>query len=408
MSASDSDHNYYTLDDRRQVSQSSGHNASTHSINRTNDRLCNATIPTDGDDLPTLPALSYSQATHAASKRPSTSTSFEQYASNASLNGFTSGPPKDADCPDPHEFYRQYRDKYRRGSIEGSGHPDIVVVAREDGMTTSRHQRKPSPVSTRTNISKLPPLTSQINTRPTIQTSSFPSADRSPLSPAKSNPALSSTARNRQTSLKDLVNRFNQTPDEAPPLPNKAGSRSTSATSSPIAYHPANIRSHIPLQSKPSGARLAVVESSSGQEQPRKASRPPQRRKRSNEAIVRRPPPASSPRSPRAKPAISSNAHASQSMTDLNPTKPDFVRKPLFGEVLALTTSVPDPGYGIPAYRRRRGSEGSMHSPNPMFPNDSLPVASKVSPSSPTAWYLGVTPSLDGINIDKPMAVQPP
>lgn len=42
-----------------------------------------------------------------------------------------------------------------------------------------------------------------------------------------------------------------------------------------------------------------------------------------------------------------------------------------------------------------------MHSPNPMFPTDTSHLASAVSPTSPTAWYLGHTPSLDRVNIDR-------
>lgn len=404
MSTSDSDHNHYTLEQRRQVAQSSGHDASASSTDPSNDRLRNVTTPTADEDLPLLPALSYSKPTQAHAKRPSVSTSFEQYVSRARLNGFTSEPPKDADSSDPHDSYRQYRNHYRRGSIEGTGHAEIVLVARDDGMTTSRHSRKPSPVSARTTGPKIHPLTSRNNTRPSVPISTL--TDKSSLGFTKPNPALPSTARNRQISLKDLVNRFNQTPDEAPLLPNKPGSISTSATSSPIAYHPIYSRNHSSSRPKVPGARSGVVDSSSGREHPGNLSRPPQRRKRTNEAIVHSSPPANGRRSPHTRSAISNNPHASQSMTDLSPTNPDYVRKPLFGEILALTTSAPDAGYGIPAYRRRRGSEGSMHSPNPMFPDDSNPIAFKISPSSPTAWYLGVTPSLDGINMDKPMSAQ--
>ncbi|KAI4129345.1 MAG: hypothetical protein LQ347_003828, partial [Umbilicaria vellea] len=404
MSASDSDHNHYTLEQRRQVLHSSGHDAATSSIDPANDRLANATTSTAEQDLPILPALSYTKPTHVHAKRPLVSTSFEQYASNASLNGFISEPPKDTDSSDPHDFYRPYRNQYRRSSTEGSGHADIVLVACEDGMTTSRHQRKPSPVSARTTVPKLPHLTSRNNTRPIV--SIPPSTDKTSLAYNKPNSALRPTARNRQTSLKDLVNKFNQTPDEAPLLPNKPGSISIAATSSPTGHHPIYTRNHNQLRSKVLGARSGVVDSSSVQDQPRDISRPPQRGKRTNEAIVHSSGPANGQRSPRTRPALSNNPHASQSMTDLSPTNPDCIRKPLFGEILAPTTSAPDPGYGISAYRRRRGSEGSMHSPNPMFPDDSNSIAFKLSPSSPTAWYLGVTPSLDGIDIDKPISTQ--
>ena len=41
-----------------------------------------------------------------------------------------------------------------------------------------------------------------------------------------------------------------------------------------------------------------------------------------------------------------------------------------------------------------------MHSPNPMFPSSSVLMNSGFSPSSPTAWYLGYNPSLEGVSLD--------
>ena len=49
-----------------------------------------------------------------------------------------------------------------------------------------------------------------------------------------------------------------------------------------------------------------------------------------------------------------------------------------------------------------------MRTPNPMFPEGLSNPSSSISPSSPTAWYMGVTPSLDGINLDKPVPARPP
>lgn len=43
-----------------------------------------------------------------------------------------------------------------------------------------------------------------------------------------------------------------------------------------------------------------------------------------------------------------------------------------------------------------------MHSPNPMFPHNLSDGDSGLSPSSPTAWYLGYTPSLDSVRSDRP------
>jgi hypothetical protein len=42
-----------------------------------------------------------------------------------------------------------------------------------------------------------------------------------------------------------------------------------------------------------------------------------------------------------------------------------------------------------------------MHSPNPMFPKDSSRLVTPISPTSPTAWYLGNAPSLDSVNLNK-------
>ena len=80
-------------------------------------------------------------------------------------------------------------------------------------------------------------------------------------------------------------------------------------------------------------------------------------------------------------------ATASQSTTDLPNNQ---TRRPLFGVIMAMSPGNPDLGYGISSNtRRRRGSEGSMHSPNPVFPQEQ--GRPEISPSSPTAWYLGAT-----------------
>ena len=78
---------------------------------------------------------------------------------------------------------------------------------------------------------------------------------------------------------------------------------------------------------------------------------------------------------------------ASQSTTNLPDNQ---MRRPLFGEILAMSPGNPDLGYGTPSNaRRRRGSEGSIHSPNPMFPQER--GRPEIFPSFPSAWYLGAT-----------------
>ena len=74
---------------------------------------------------------------------------------------------------------------------------------------------------------------------------------------------------------------------------------------------------------------------------------------------------------------------ASLSMTDLGPQIDALPRMPLFGEVFGTHSNDPNAGFGIAAARPRRTSEGSMHSPNPMFPHR----APSSEDDSPLAWY---------------------
>ena len=139
------------------------------------------------------------------------------------------------------------------------------------------------------------------------------------------------------------------------------------------------------------------------QESSAKPVRLHQRRGRKSDDIGISPAAAVSPRTVRPNP----NTYASQSMTNLHPPNQSAVRKPLFGEVTRLGTDRGDLGYGIPGPpRRRRGSEGSMHSPNPMFPDERN--RRDISPSSPSAWYLGVTPTLEEIKTEKTIPSLPP
>ena len=335
------------------------------------------------------------------------STSFEQYASNASVNGFTSEPPDIANSPDPHDFYRQYRDPYRRGLEEDLAYSDSNFGDGDDEMTTSRAHRS-IPTNGRPKGYTSSPLSSRYNNRSEPHTTSSPLAERVTKAVDPSNPQLPRTTRNRQTSLQALVNKFNQNLDEVPPIPSKPGSRSTSANASPATIHgPKTFRSRVPSETPGSGHKMFMraTPSASDRSEPMTLQSP--RKRIAKEAPNSNPMTIPSPRNSRKPPSVSSTSYASQSMTDLNVKKPEIPQRPLFGEVLAVNTASVDPGYRIPVPRRRRGSEGSMHTPNPMFSEDRSTSVSRVSPSSPTAWYLGVTPSLEGINLDKPIPARP-
>ncbi len=331
--------------------------------------------------IPPLPAYAYTPA----AKRPKVSTSFEQSTSSTVVNG------TGRDSPDPHDFYRHHQHQIGKGLIDGLGQGDIRVERRDGSMG---HQQRSGPIS-RANGQNLHAVPFRINTH---DYRSSPTSDRSPLSAAKSSPTLN-TARNRQTSLKDLVDKFNQTPDETLPLPRKSSSRSPSASSNPSnGAHTLKARnSSLPFRNGNGSSRTGSISESS---RSTTNARPHPRRGRTNEDANLSPRSKRGPRPQRTDP-LDSRMSASQSMIDLAPYVDNVSRKPLFGEILAMSSTLPDPGYGISATRRRRGSEGSMHSPNPMFPEERHRQISEGSPSSPSAWYPGVIPTLEEIKTEK-------
>lgn len=405
MSTLDADHNHYPFEQH----QTADYDSSTNSTHPLDDRRDPSRITSPNHSIPPLPAYTYNPV---SVKRPQIATTFEQYASDASVNGFTGEPPREDDSSDPHEFYRRYHNSFARASTDGLGQGDIVVAKREDGMTRARHHQMPTPVSARANGFDLPSLSSRVHGGYTSRYQTSPVSDRSPLGGAKSNPALSSTARNRQTSLKDLVDRFNSNTDEVPPLPRKPASRSTSSTSNPANFNPANntnpassisyARAQNSSQPKTSRVGFTRKESPTDQRHSGNASRSNRQRGRANEDAKISP---QTKRNARPDPS----AYASQSMANLPPDGQNLVRKPLFGEILAPSNEGNNSlGYGILDPRRRRGSEGSMRSPNPMFPGEPHRDADEVSPSSPSAWYLGIIPTLEAIKMEKTVPSLPP
>ncbi|KAL8657613.1 MAG: hypothetical protein Q9226_001739 [Calogaya cf. arnoldii] len=337
--------------------------------------------------LPPLPAYTYGKLNV---KVPTVLKNLDQSPSDPNVSDCTDTPERENHSPDPHEFYRRYQDSFSRSSREGLHQGDITVGKRDDDPTMSRHYRRQSPPSSRASFSKPSTLTSRVYLPHGSRYNSTSSTEQSPLNSTKSNPALSNPPRNRQSSLKDLVNKFNQNPDEVPPLPRKTNSRSTSAHSNSGNSNPATsisyARARTSSQSKPN-----PQEALTGGHQHFK---PPKHQRRGRLIIED---PAISPRSH----GPTSTSYASQSLTDLPPSQ-HMSRKPLFGEVLAPDAHDYHPGYGISSPGRRRGSEGSMRDPNPIFsPEQGAQDVLDSSPSSPSAWYLGKSPTLDEIKTER-------
>ena len=366
MSSLDTDHTHHNLD-RDDGTQSASSPSAYNFATTAEDPVS----PTKASSLLPLPATTYTPPSPNKYK----ASAFEQNVASVRANGIARD-----DSPDPHDFYRRPQGDDRIPIGKRGGQGDKRIEHRNGGMIGTGPHSRPSPISTR--------IGSRYNPTP---------AESSPLSGTKTNPTLSNSIGKRNTSLKDLVDRFNQTTDGALPLPNRSTSKSPSA--SPGGRH--TIRARTSSLSNRQGNASAKNASPSAQATAIPRAYP--RRERTSEDMRTSPKYKRTQRNQRAD-NIGSRPFASQSTTNL---PDDQTKRPLFGEILAMSPSNPDLGYGIPSNaRRRRGSEGSMHSPNPMFPQER--GRPEISPSSPSAWYLGATPTLEEIKTEKAIPDLPP
>ncbi|KAI9814857.1 MAG: hypothetical protein M1832_005659 [Thelocarpon impressellum] len=329
------------------------------------------------------------------------------FSTDAAVDAHRSGPAstdaarREDDSPDPHDYYRQFKDPFTgRDPFPSDVHPASRAPRPNgdgDGMTTTV-RRPDGPVrqhhgSTGTAQKPLPHARNgaRLSTR-----TGAPPQHSSPLGAPKSRPNASSQAqvppRSRQSSLQDLVNRFNGNTDETLPVPSRPRQPSTDR-GNPTARPPRTSRSR---QHGKAGQGPAVADGAP--QQARSAETTPKKtRRRKNSQEDRGGSSPSSERTPRSErsrtTSVDQTSWASQSMTSLHLSQTEPARQPLFGEVVSPTSGRPDLGFGIPR-PRRRGSEGSAHPPTP------APLRSSRSeldvPPSPTTWYLGQPPTLNG------------
>ncbi|CAG7919921.1 unnamed protein product [Penicillium olsonii] len=255
------------------------------------------------------------------------------------------------ESPDPADYYRRGAQSASTNVREGFNDvmPEMAVAGR------SAVGDKVSPVPA--NMLEL----SRTRRQPYRSTSDSPNLGPSAIHPP-------SGARARQTSFKDLVNRFNNAPDQVLPLPS-VSSRTTSRTASPAG--------------------------SADGERNRAFPRRRQHRDSLPGSITSHPraPAASTPSSPetgRFPPGISNGGipPLSQRFSE------SHSRRPVFGGLLPINTQVNN----VPLTRlQRRGSDGSIPSPNPAFLDQQDHFIGK-TPLTPTAWYLGHTTSLEAVN----------
>lgn len=290
----------------------------------------------------------------------------------------SSGQPDNStgrNSPDPDDFYRQQDDLTTEGSHVTSGFGDATTVA-NDGM---------APGDLNDRVSPLPTNVLDPSRQRRLE---YRSVSDSPIlgsTAPKTTSAASSTLRtrqSRQSSFKDLVNKFNNTSDKVLPLPSV--SRTTSRTTSRAA--------------SPAG-------SADGSERHRTF---PSRRRTLRDSLDSPPPIQvtssfkpqidSTPSSPEEErfppePLNVSDAVPPPLFQQIPKSHP---RRPLFGELLSVNTQLNNLGFGLPAHLKRRGSDGSLPSPNPAFLDQSNQASAR-SPLTPTAWYLGQAPSLEAV-----------
>ncbi|PGH27914.1 hypothetical protein AJ80_00464 [Polytolypa hystricis UAMH7299] len=373
MPASQVDHNYDSLNQAQYpihqpeapLSQPASENPLDNAHNPASSTPLSA-------NLPLLPATTYAPPRAPSSPhRLSLTTNFSdlsiqqlQHLQCHHLNDATS-----ASSTDPIDFYLQYHDPFGGdGASPLDGDMTTTSYARRSNTSSGAYNISPASHHTQSS-SRSRPYRATSGTHPNgfnFNTSRPSSVNRPPV------------VKHRQSSLKELVDKFNQTRDEVPPRPSASGSLSSSRAASPAPLGATRTRPSAPAFSRSASTR--------SQERPRQRS--PQSSK-------------TRPSVRHSQTSVGSNETSFLSRGDSNSSRQNQTvpRRPLFGELVVSTSVGGYQPHGIASPRHRRGSEGSMHTPNPMFRDISFDIESGLSPSSPTAWYLGYTPSLDAVNI---------
>jgi dynamin-binding protein len=269
--------------------------------------------------------------------------------------------------PDPSEFYRPYaiNDAQKSpglGSLLPSAEIGLGMTAITSAPRSPDFSKHFDPSYSRNRSTPRP-----YKLRSSSRDSSISSGDAS----LRPQPLSFIGARNRQASFKDLVERFNKNVDEVPPVPSALSSRATSPS---------------PALNTRSRSGTETIEGHRRHADPS--------------------PPISFPPVPKydqpQSPAYP-NPHFSPSQKYSGQA---ITQRPLLGELLTIDTAVNNQlGHGaLPPHIRRRGSESSIPSPHPFFIDNPRPegLGPVISPTSPTAWYLGYTQSLESVNKSLP------
>ncbi|KAI9796152.1 MAG: hypothetical protein M1833_006490 [Piccolia ochrophora] len=370
------DHNYYTQHHRRPSSPPSRLPA------------LDVANPFSSTDALLQPLVYSSARDHPGSTPRSTA------VSNSFDSAGLYGPPgsNDADyTADPHEYYRPFQDV---------SHAATTSEQLETMTTTATTSRRPLPRQ-RGHAAKHQQASGPGESRTSTRSSAIQPNGLSSLNSTKSTPTLSTSSRSRQSSLKDLVDRFNQSSVDSLPLPSNSsdrpkgrkasleGAAARFSRASPVSEGQNALRAGSSAVGRNRGQEGSVQDRSSKVENGRARKK----------ALKDDQGPTPSLTSRQAKPersstAVANNPWASHSMTSRHLAHNESAHRPLFGEVLNTSNGI-DIGFGI-RERQRRGSDSTLHRPAP----PSLRVSSNHSddsPPSPTSFYLRDLPQR-GVN----------
>ncbi|KAN0070008.1 hypothetical protein V8E54_011589 [Elaphomyces granulatus] len=376
---------------RRRHSHSHRHSNSPHSqLSSQSFLLFNApespdirtqTLPPPSSPPPLLPRSTYSRPQESPAHRLSLLTEFlnQHHGVHDAVEESL------GQSPDPREYYRQYSDLFQDLQNGPLGVGSIFPVEVETGMIAVAH-----PEVSAGRLSSVPsdasPGPRGSASRLYHESSSGLSGRHSADSSSRSRPVYSSrVSSSGQSSFKDLLQKFNESPTgpdshrqsgTVSPTPNPHGQSRYWDRGDPLAV------------AKPEYRRQQSQDHSwSSTRKPSTHKSPPQDSTR---------PRSHWQDSPGSQCLAGPNESGSHTPLEENTTSPPF-RRPLFGELLQIDTAVDHPGHGI----QRRGSDSSVQSPNPaLLGRPRFELGPGVSPSSPTAWYLGYTPSLEAINLE--------
>jgi dynamin-binding protein len=302
--------------------------------------------------------------------RPAITTNFDNVNSNAlrvPYIGDSAGGKLDGQSPNIEDFYK-FQD------------PFVVSQTNGDTMPTASQARRNTPST----FHNTPLNGNPSSPRPSYRVSSAPSNPTSPLTTASSNPSFG-TARAQQSSLKDIVNRFEQksVSSAAPPKLRPPYTSNPRSTSPGKKSGLPEVRPRKPPGWKPAhgGTNGAASEG------PTKLQKSPAR-KNAHERTSPNGSTKSAYQRSQSESAQPDSKNGNLPSLQL-PGAPNGIppRRTLFGEVLSVNTNSNDPGYLIPG-RPRGASDSDLQDPS---------FDAVETPLSATDFYRGVMSSPENV-----------